>query len=251
MSFHGRAIVWVTRGFVGVDAAYRDEVAATTRELAAGMSRCGKAAEVGALAGLALRLRWRHRTAGRVDVTWRQGLFLGGLLLLTAWAARGWAHAAAADAAWPAVGVAAGFSAVLALALCAYARVGHAGVGVGRARTRVPAALAAVAAPAVAYPAALVLGAGVTAGACASALTLVGPALLLALGCHDPRWAAAALVLWFSRLVVGDLGAFARAFATPGDEERALLLARWFLMASGVLVAWLVAHRSIRRLNHI
>ncbi|WTW94703.1 hypothetical protein OG216_15480 [Streptomycetaceae bacterium NBC_01309] len=246
MSLHGRAIGWVTRGFVGVDDAYRAEVAATTHELAADLNRWGRAAEVASLAGLALRLRWRHRTAGRVDVTWRQGLFLGGLLLLCAWAARWWARAAAPDTAWPAVGTAAGLSSALALALCAHARF-----GVGGSRTRVSVALAAAAVPVAAYPAALVLGAGVTADACASALTLVGPVFLLAVGRHDPRWAAAALVLWFSRLVAGDLAAFARAFATPGDEERMLLLARWFLMASGVLVAWLVAHRSIRRLNHV
>ncbi|HSA48564.1 MAG TPA: hypothetical protein VLH10_00415 [Yinghuangia sp.] len=179
MTLHGCAVRWVVGRFVGVDVSYRDEVAATALESTADAGRWDRLAEVSALVGLALRLRWRHRTAGREDRTWRQGLCLGAL--------------------------------------------------------SVP----------------VVFGVGQVSGAGGVLLGIAAPALLLVLGRFDPRLAAAALVVWFWRLVVGDLGGLATALATPAEDGRVALLARWFLMASGVGVAWVVTRRSIRRLNAI
>ena len=58
----------------------------------------------------------------------------------------------------------------------------------------------------------------------------------------------AATVVWAWRLVAVDVGDLAGAVQALGDEAAfRLLLARWLLMALGVVAAWRVSRAAIRR----
>ncbi|MDQ3758287.1 MAG: hypothetical protein M3394_10610, partial [Actinomycetota bacterium] len=67
------------------------------------------------------------------------------------------------------------------------------------------------------------------------AVAVAVPVLLVALGWHDPRYAAAAAVIWAWRFFAG------------GVEDFAFL--RLLAMAAGILVAVTVAQASLRRLT--
>ena len=102
--------------------------------------------------------------------------------------------------------------------------------------------LASVAVAAVAPPTADVAIVVVSGG--------VIPTALVTAGWFDPRYAAAAGVIWTSRFLSADLGDVPHAVgAVVGDLEATQLLGRLVVMASGVIVAAVVMRSSLRRLT--
>ena len=87
MTWHERAILWLTERFDGVGPAYQRDVALTTCELCREAGRFRRCLELLSLVGLALRLRSHAGTRDRPDAVWSQGVHLGAVLLLTALAA--------------------------------------------------------------------------------------------------------------------------------------------------------------------
>lgn len=286
---YGRAVDFVVARFEGVDASFRHEVALTARRLGAEgeAGRSVRFQEVCSLVGLALRLRSRFRTGGRSVLVWRQGGYLSAVLLMFVGAAVAWGEAAvrggggggllavglagAAGCAlvgpvcrepWSARGLAlmpAG-CAVAALAgrgpdvLSGMCAVAAGGLALG-SPPPVPAgrgvALGLTLLPCLAWPLAVTVGAGAVRAGVLAVLTGVVPGALIVLGWFDARLAAMGAVVWFARLVVGDLDALGDALVAASDGEQRLLLLRWALMSSGVALAWLVARRSIRELGRL
>jgi hypothetical protein len=95
------------------------------------------------------------------------------------------------------------------------------------------------------------MAAGLAPNGTVTAVTVAGlavPAVLLAVGWFDPRYAVAATVVWLWRLVAVDLGELAGAVDALADELTfRLLLARWLAMGLGVVLAWQVSNAAIRR----
>jgi hypothetical protein len=290
VSGYDRAVWWVTGRLEGVEPAYRRDVALTTCELTADARWWARSLELVGLLGLALRLRSGRRTGNRPAVVWHQGLYLGSVLLLAALASVAWASVAAPSrGAGSAVAVAVLAAAALAAAigcalrgsraaaalLAAAGGVAHlwatgsgaeAGmfasssvVAIGglwtgtpppavRARWR---ALGTSALPLAGLPVALAVGAEAAASATALAFTAIGPVAMVALGWFDPRLAAAATVLVFSRLLASGFAELGQALAVLAQDGQGLLLVRWALMGTGVLGAWFATQRSIRRLTQL
>ncbi|WP_128378655.1 hypothetical protein [Streptomyces cavernae] len=288
---YGRAVDCVVARFEGVDASFRHEVALTARQVSVEgeAGRSVRFQEVCSLVGLALRLRSRFRTGGRGALVWRQGGYLGAVLLMFVGAAAAWGETAVRGgvggvggllavglagaagcalagpvcrAPWSARGLAlvpAG-CAVVALAgrgpdvLSGMCAVAAGGLALG-SPPPVPAgrgvALGLALLPCLAWPLAVAVGAGAMRAGVLAVLTGVVPGVLIVLGWFDARLAAMGAVVWFARLVVGDLGALGDALLAAGDGEQRLLLLRWALMSSGVALAWLVARRSIRELGRL
>jgi hypothetical protein len=288
---YDRVVWWVADRLEGVEPAYRRDVAVTTHELTVEAGFWTRSLELVALVGLALRLRSGGRTGNRPEVVWHQGLYLGSVVLLAVLASAVWAQLAepARGAGSPAVAVTLAAAAALAASIaCALRRhrsaaallaavgaVAHLGatahgaeagmfagscvVAIGglvtgtpppaaRARWR---ALAASALPLAGLPVALAVGADATASATALAFTGVGPVAMVALGWFDPRLAAAATVLVFSRLLASGFDELGQALAVLAQNGQGALLVRWALMGTGVLGAWFATQRSIRRLTRL
>ncbi|MGW7514388.1 hypothetical protein ACWGJ2_02190 [Streptomyces sp. NPDC054796] len=275
----GRLAGWLE----GVGPEFRQEVALTARELGSGARARDRCGELAALCGLVLRTRSRHRTGGAASLVWRQGVHLGAVLLLVAAAARIWADRPAPTPALVVsavalalagacalgvpgapgpVGVAGRVVAVLLAGAGATGALAAGADGVGGAcavavaglcagmpppvRARWGSAVAVALAPCAGRPLALAVGSEAAGAAVSVALTVVVPAVLLVLGWYDPRLAAMGASVWCARLVVSDLGALGEALAAPLGAERRVLLLRWLLMGSGLVLAWLVTRRSIR-----
>lgn len=276
-----RAVGWLAGRLEGVDPAFRREVALTACQLGDGARRWDRWGELAALFGLGLRLRSRHRTGGSAALVWRQGVYLGAVLLLIAASARIWSAQPApvsvlagcalllAAAGACALAVVRGPGRMLALVLASAGATGAlaagaegaggacatavAGLAVGAppvAAARLSALVLAVL-PCAAWPVALAAGSGTAAAAVTTVLTGAVPAVLLVLGWYDPRLAAMGATVWCARLVVSDLGALGEVLAAPLGAERRLLLLRWLLMGSGLVLAWLVTRRSIRELARL
>ncbi len=100
----------------------------------------------------------------------------------------------------------------------------------------------------------LLFGAGFL-GVPADALRIVAivvPAALLIAGLFDPRLAIATMVVWASRLVVIDHAAFVDDLRRiPGDTTPSELVARWVVMAAGVIVAAAISRWSIRQATRV
>jgi hypothetical protein len=291
MSRYDRAVGWVTDRFEGVGPGYRRDVALTTGELTADAGLRARSLELVALAGLALRLRSRSRTGSRPAMVWHQGLYLGSVLLLAALASAAWARAAepAGAAGLPAIAVTVAAAAALAASIACGLRghreaavllavagaVAHlsvtgrdaeagmfasscvvaiggllAGTPPPRAAARWR-AIAASALPLAALPVALAAGPDTTGSATALAFTGIGPVAMVAVGWFDPRLAAAATTLVFSRLLENGFDELGQALAVLSEDGRGALLARWALMGSGVLGAWFATRRSIHRLTRL
>jgi len=80
---HERAVHWLTERVEGTDASYRRDVASTACEACREANRSRRCLELLSLATFALRLRSRAGTGDRPDAVWRQGVYLGAVLLLT------------------------------------------------------------------------------------------------------------------------------------------------------------------------
>ncbi|MFA9270025.1 MAG: hypothetical protein ACEQSX_04610 [Baekduiaceae bacterium] len=227
--------VWIAdhlvRRLEGVDDTFRADVALTVHDALEVQGTAGRVGEVASLAGLVLRLRARSRTAaGGVDV-WRQGLALGGAALLVA-------HAALVVAAVRAGGPTEPQAAALAVGVL----VGLAAIVAGPLPGRRCAAAALIA-----------LVAGTLAPHAVSAalpvvMAVALPCVLLAVGWFDPRFAAAATLVVFARLLASgfdELGTALDVLAADGDR---VLLVRWIVMGFGVVAAWVVTQRASDRL---
>lgn len=97
------------------------------------------------------------------------------------------------------------------------------------------------------YALVLAVAGSVAAGAVVVLLGVAVPLAALSMARLDPRIAVAVLVLWAWNLALTDIGDAVHAvvsWSTGVDDG--LLLARWCLMASGVLVAWHVLRRATR-----
>jgi hypothetical protein len=280
-----RVVSWLTERLEGVEPSYRRDVALTTREVTADAGWLARSIELISLVGLALRLRSRSRTGNRADQIWRQGVYLGSIGLLVASTGAAWANAVDpgrdagallaastfASAATLAASVACGLrghrNAAVLLSITgtvAFIGSGAAGAEAGAfatacivslggllAGTAPPASgrstvLAVSLLPLAALPLALVGGADAT--AVAATFTAVGAVALLALGWFDPRLAAAATTLVFSRLLASGFDELGQALTVLAEDGQQALLLRWMVMAVGVVAAWLATQRSIRRL---
>src|SRR5262245_37666494 len=257
------------------------------RRAGAGQGVVGRAREVLATAAFGLRLRSLQATGGRAGEAWRQGARLGaGLLLVTAWIASmaavgdspteagvanvvtalalGAALAACvagrrlAMVSATAVGLAAAWTAMgwdpvstaaaVALGATVVAGGGRSSIGTGtrtagrRWRWPVTAGLGLLGLAAL-------TGAGdAVAAVTAVAATLVVPAVLLALGGADARYAVAAAVAWGWRFLVLDPRDLVDAgSALVRGEGIRIALVRLILMAWAFGLAVGLALRSERR----
>ena len=97
MTAHERAVHWLTERVERSDAAYRRDMALTTCQLCREADRSRRCLELLSLVAFALRLRSRARTGDRPDAVWRQGVYVGAVVLLTSLAtqsaAAGWVDA--------------------------------------------------------------------------------------------------------------------------------------------------------------
>ena len=281
MSAYEHAVAWVTERFEGVDPSYRRDVELTTRELTARSGLRARLLELFALVALALRLRSRARTGDRPEQVWHQGVYIGSVVLVLALAAGAWASAERTADALMLIG-AAGLTASAVLGMrgnrfaaallavaggAAYIGAGASAVGSGAFATACIAAVAGLIAgtppPAAGRRTALAIGAVSLAGlplavagaadaaVVAGTLTVVASLVLLALGWFDPRLAAAATALIFTRLLATGLDELGQALAVLTRDGGGLLLLRWILMSTGVVVAWLATNRSIRRTSRL
>jgi len=223
MTAHERAVHWLTRRVEGRDAAYRRDVALTTCELCREAGRFRRCLELLSLVAFALRLRSRARTGDRPDAVWRQGVYVGAVVLLLSLAAEssaaGWDDTSR-------LGLAAMLAASVVSALY-QRRLAAAGFAAGAAIVE------------VAW-----VSQGVQAGAFLSASLLVA-------GWFDPRLAAAATTIVFARLAASGFGELGRALAVLQQHGQRELLLRWLAMGSSVVGAWLVTHRSIRHIARL
>lgn len=281
MTGHERAIHWVAERFEGVGPSYRRDVVLTTSELCRQAGRHRRWLELLSLVGLALRLRSRARTGYRPDAVWRQGLYLGAVLLLTMLAT----ETAAGGVGLDRYGAAAALLASLGCALCArrpaavvlaagaavvevvwIARGVQAGafvsccaVAIGGLIAGSPApgrharglALVAGAIALAGGSSAIAVGTGSAQAATVVAFAWVIPIALVVMGWFDPRFAAAATTLVFARLAASGFGELGKALAALEQDGQRGLLARWVLMGAGVLAAWFTTNRSIRRMTRL
>lgn len=282
MTAHERAVHWVAERVDGADAAYRRDVALTTCEVCREGGRSRRCLELLSLIALALRLRSRARTGDRPDAVWRQGVQLGAVLLMTSLAtqsaAGGLAGAgkfglaalagastvcallgrrlsavgfAASAAIVEAVWVGHGLPAGAFVSCCAVAIGGLLAGGPGTLQRRSRTILAAAASVLSGLLAALVIGSASAEAASVLVFAWIAPIGLLVAGWFDPRLAAAATTIVFARLAASGFGELGRALAVLRQAGQRELLLRWLAMSSGVVAAWLVTHRSIRRTGRL
>ncbi len=269
-----RAIHWLT-DHLPIDATHRRDVALTSCELCRAATPLQQCLELISL--VALNLRLRARTCDRPEAVWRQGVFIGAVLLLVSLAVQnaaagridagrfGLAVLLAASSAFAlldrrtaAIGVAAGAAAVGAmwvyrgleagafLSGCVVAVGGLLAGGYPAVRARHAMALT-VAIMALG----LLIGAGSGEAASVLLFAWIAPAVLLFAGWFDPRFAAAATTIVFARLAASGFGELGRALTVLQEHGQRELLLRWLAMGSGVVAAWLVTQRSIRRIARL
>jgi hypothetical protein len=279
---HERAVRWLTDRVERSDPAFRRDIALTTSQLCREADRSQRCLELLSLVAFALRLRSRARTGDRPDAVWRQGLYVGAVLLLTSLAtqsaAAGWVDAgrlgvaamvagsavsALRDRHIAAVGFAAGAAIVEVVwvsqgvqagafvSACAVAIAGLLAGGHDVARRRLGMALAVGAAMLVGLLSALVIGASAAEAGSVLIFAWIAPVVLLVAGCFDPRLAAAATTIVFARLAASGFGELGRALAVLQQHGQRELLLRWLAMGSSVVGAWLVTHRSIRHVARL
>jgi hypothetical protein len=273
-----RAIQWLT-GHMATDTTHRRDVALTACELCREASRYRQCLELVSLVVLVLRLR--AGACERPDAVWRQGVFVGAVLLLTSLAADtaaagsleagrvglavvlsisaacsllhlripaiGFAAAAAfAGAVWVYRGVEAGAF----LSACAVAVGGLLTGGLQRVQPRYALGLVLGVVP---FALLLGLAIGTSSAETASVLAFawIAPAALLLAGWFDPRLAAAATTIVFARLAASGFGELGRALAVLQQHGQRELLLRWLAMGGSVVAAWAVTHRSIRRVARL
>jgi hypothetical protein len=268
----GRVLRWTARRLPGIDGRLRADLVASVDQLAGRGGRQDRALETASLVGFALRSASRRGAGDDRRELVRQGVRTGALVLAVLGAVGAWS--AVATATTPA-----------ALVLAVLATLAAAAIAGGLRTTAVAVAAASavagvVAGTGIALPlvvlGAVALGhrfdartcpvgaglavAGIAAGATVAALApgatpaglvvagVAVPLVLLGVGWFDPRYAVAATVVWAWRLVAVDVGELAGAVQALGDEAALrLLLARWLLMALGVVAAWRVSRAAIRR----
>lgn len=282
MTAHERAVHWLTERVEGTDAAYRRDVALTACEACREADRSRRCLELLSLAAFALRLRSRAGTGDRPDAVWRQGVYLGAVLLLTSLAvenaAAGWVDtprlglaaivavsaacavldrrlaaagfafgAAIAEAVWVSHGVQIGAF----LSACAVAIGGLLAGGHDHARRRYGIVLALGATLLVGLLAARVIGTNSAEASSVLIFAWIAPAVLLVAGWFDPRLAAAATTIVFARLAASGFGELGRALAVLQQHGERELLLRWLVMGSSVVGAWFVTHRSIRHVARL
>ena len=282
MTAHERAVHWLTERVEGGDAAYRRDVALTTSELCREADRSQRCLELLSLLAFALRLRSRARTGDRPDAVWRQGVYVGAVVLLTSLAtesaAAGWVDAGrlglaamvAASAVsalrqrrLAAVGLASGAAIVEAVwvshgvqagafvSACAVAIGGLLAGGHEAPRRRPGMALAVGAIILMGLVSALVVAASAAEAGSVLVFAWIAPVALLVAGWFDPRLAAAATTIVFARLAASGFGELGRALAVLQQHGQRELLLRWLAMGSSVVGAWLVTHRSIRHVARL
>jgi hypothetical protein len=280
---HERAVRWLTEHVESGDAAYRQEVALTTRELCREAGRSRRCLELLSLLAFALRLRSRARTGDRPDAVWRQGVYVGAVVLLislaTETAAAAWVDAgrlalaailagsavsalrgrrlaaiglatgaAVVEVAWVSHGVQAGAF----VSACAVAIGGLLAGGHELAARRYSGMTLAVGVIMLAgLLAALVIGASAAEAGSVLVFAWIAPVVLLVAGWFDPRLAAAATTIVFARLAASGFGELGRALAVLQQHGQRELLLRWLAMGSSVVAAWLVTHRSIRHVARL
>jgi hypothetical protein len=276
---HERAISWLADHIEATDAAHRRDVARTAREACREAGRLQRCLELLSLAAFALRTH--TRPCDRPDAVWRQGVFAGAVVLLASLAAENAAAGgveagrivlaamlagstacallsrrslavgiAAAAAIVGVVWVSHGVQAGAFLSACVVAIGGLLAGGQRLARPRFGMALALGVVP-VGLLLGLLIGASSAEAASVLAFAWIAPAALLLGGWFDPRLAAAATTIVFARLAASGFGELGRALAVLQEHGQRALLLRWLAMGSSVVGAWLVTHRSIRRIGRL
>jgi hypothetical protein len=274
MTTHERVIRWLTDR-MATDATYRREVGLTVGELCREAGLVQRWLELIGLAALVLRVR--ARSCDRPDAVWREGVFLGAVLLLTSLAAESAAAGGVTagsfglalmltvstacsllDRRVAALGFAAGSAIVGAvwvyhgveagafLSACVVAIGGLLAGGHQPARPRYAMALVP-AIVAVGLVCGIAFGASSAGAASVFLFAWIAPATLLLAGWFDPRLAAAATTIVFARLAASGFGELGRALAVLQEHGQRQLLLRWLAMGATVVAAWAVTHRSIRR----
>jgi hypothetical protein len=278
---HERAIGWLCERVADENVGCGRDVALTTREVCNETGRSRQCLELLSLVALVLRLRSRAHTGDRPEAVWRQGVQIGGVLVLTALATQSAAGGAAAagklgvsallgasvlcallgrraaalglaaaavtmEAAWLGHGLKAGAfvsscAVAVAALLTARQRASHWRVGVLFVATAMLAA----------FMAALVIGAPSAEAISVLVFAWTAPVVLLIAGWFDPRLAAAATTIVFARLAASGFGELGRALAVLQEAGQRELLLRWLAMSSGVVGAWLVTHRSIKHTERL
>jgi hypothetical protein len=278
----GTAAGWVARRLPVADDDHRDELAESVASAVAGRPACDRAWEAAGLLGLWLRL-WGRRE-GRDDArrALRQGVYLGGVVLMFAASALAWSRATHASASADGLGADApgSVSAFGGAALASGAAVLAAGGWRRSALVVVIGSLVACTFAAGTPPAVVVVGAlavlagdrfggrrcwrGLAAGALvaavlaavaglASAVLLpVGAAVafaglpvgFLAVGWFDPRFAVAATVTWLGTMVAAAALAWPRVV---GGGAWVPGRHGWWAMAAAVVVAAHVSRSALRR----
>jgi hypothetical protein len=234
------------------------------------------------LVAFALRLRSRARTGDRPDAVWRQGVYVGAVVLLTSLAtesaAAGWVDAgrlglaamvaasavsalrqrrlaavglasgaAIVEAVWVSHGVQAGaFVSACAVAIGGLLAGGH---DVAHRSSRMALAVGAIVLTGL--MSALVVAASAAEAGSVLVFAWIAPVALLVAGWFDPRLAAAATTIVFARLAASGFGELGRALAVLQQHGQRELLLRWLAMGSSVVGAWLVTHRSIRHVARL
>jgi hypothetical protein len=277
-----RAVRWLTERVDGGDAAYRRDVTLTTCELCRETDVPQRYLELLSLVAFALRLRSRARTGDRPDAVWRQGVYVGAVLLLTSLAtesaAAGWvdagklalaalvaasavsalrqrrvaaiafaAGAAIVEAVWVSHGVQAGAF----VSACAVAIGGLLAGGREPAHRSSGMVLAVGAIVLTGLISPLLIDASAAEAGSVLVFAWIVPAVLLVAGWFDPRLAAAATTIVFARLAASGFGELGRALAVLQQHGQRELLLRWLAMGSSVIGAWLVTHRSIRHVSRL
>lgn len=290
MSSYERAVRLITDRFEGVGSEYSRDVALTTRDLSHDARLGARCLQLVSLVGLALRLRARSRTRSRPDEVWRQGMYLGGAALLGVIGARLWISVAAPPAGASASLEFARVIAAIALsaALCCSllsrrgAAVGLAGAGAVLGAFATDGLLnASFASYCVVATVGLLAGSTTTSARGRSSVVVVSaialaswslpfavnasvagsvtfavsfwllPLALMLLGSFDPRLAATATTLLFSRLAASGFDELAQALNVLQQSGQRALLARWVLMGVAVPAAWFATTRSTRRLTRL
>jgi len=277
---HERAVHWLTERVERGDAAYRRDMALTTCELCREANRSQRCLEL--LSLVAFALRSRSHTGDRPDAVWRQGVYVGAVVLLTSLAtesaAAGWADAGrlglAAMLAGSAVSAmrrrrlaAVGFAAGAAIvevawmshgvqtgafvSACAVAIGGLLAGGHEVAHRSLGVALAVAAIVLAGLLSVLVIDASAAEAGSVLFFAWIVPVVLLVAGWFDPRLAAAATTIVFARLAASGFGELGTALAVLQQHGQRELLLRWLAMGSSVVGAWLVTHRSIRHIARL
>jgi hypothetical protein len=273
----GTATGWVARRLPVADDDHRDELAESVASAVAGRPACDRALETAGLLGLWLRLWGRREGGDDARRALRQGVYLGGVVLMLAASALAWSRATHAPESADALGSIGAFGGA---ALASGAALVAAGGWRGSALVVVTGSLVACTLTAGTPPAVGVVGAlavlagdrfggrrcwrGLAAGALVAAVLagvagLASAALLpigaavalaglpvgfLAVGWFDPRFAVAATVTWLGAMVAVAAPAWPGVVGdgawTPGRHG-------WWALAAAVVVAAQVSRFALRR----